>query len=190
MEGGVLFQGRWTTDGFAGGEGEGRIARSYSSPSACSPFSKPQEVIKAPSSPLIWWIDEEMFSIMLSSSLLCSIRQVLDRGFPMLLCAVASDSTLVYQKMTDGLVTPDPPSGPFQDKGRRQNRKRRQQRWGWTPQEVQEAGKDQLGASWIGFWSVQVPTTIRQRCAGDVAASPNPSSAAPGCRMWPVVPFQ
>lgn len=57
-----------------------------------------------------------------------SIRQVLDRGFPMLLCAVASDSTLVYQKMTDGLVTPDPPSGPFQDKGRRQNRKRRQQR--------------------------------------------------------------
>nr|XP_046264777.1 tRNA-splicing endonuclease subunit Sen15 isoform X1 [Scatophagus argus] len=57
-----------------------------------------------------------------------SIRQVLDRGFPMLLCAVASDSTLVYQKMTDGLVTPDPPVGPFQDVGRRLHRKRRQQR--------------------------------------------------------------
>ncbi|XP_041805763.1 tRNA-splicing endonuclease subunit Sen15 [Chelmon rostratus] len=57
-----------------------------------------------------------------------SIRHVLDRGFPMLLCAVASDSTLVYQRMTDGLVTPDPPVGPFQDVGRRQHRKRRQQR--------------------------------------------------------------
>ncbi|KAG7227143.1 hypothetical protein INR49_013941 [Caranx melampygus] len=57
-----------------------------------------------------------------------SIRHVLDRGFPMLLCAVASDSTLVYQRMTDGLVTPDPPVGPFQDLGRRQHRKRRQQR--------------------------------------------------------------
>ncbi|XP_070831089.1 tRNA-splicing endonuclease subunit Sen15 [Chaetodon trifascialis] len=57
-----------------------------------------------------------------------SIRHVLDRGFPMLLCAVGSDSTLVYQKMTDGLVTPDPPAGPFQDVGRRQHRKRRQQR--------------------------------------------------------------
>ncbi|KAM7400998.1 hypothetical protein PAMA_005277 [Pampus argenteus] len=56
-----------------------------------------------------------------------SIRRVLDRGFPMLLCAVASDSTLVYQRMTDGLVTPDPPAGPFQDVGRRQHRKRRQQ---------------------------------------------------------------
>uniref|UniRef100_UPI0037E7BDFB tRNA-splicing endonuclease subunit Sen15 n=1 Tax=Semicossyphus pulcher TaxID=241346 RepID=UPI0037E7BDFB len=56
-----------------------------------------------------------------------SIRHVLDRGFPMLLCAVASDSTLVYQRMTDGLVTPDPPVGPFQDAGRRQHRKRRQQ---------------------------------------------------------------
>lgn len=62
-------------------------------------------------------------------SLLCSIRHVLDRGFPMLLCAVASDSTLVYQRMTDGLVTPDPPVGPFQDVGRRQHRKRRQQCW-------------------------------------------------------------
>ncbi|XP_040026823.2 tRNA-splicing endonuclease subunit Sen15 [Gasterosteus aculeatus] len=55
-----------------------------------------------------------------------SIRQALDRGFPVLLCAVASDSTLVYQRMTDGLVTPDPPAGPFQDLGRRQHRKRRQ----------------------------------------------------------------
>ncbi|KAL7386866.1 hypothetical protein ABVT39_014952 [Epinephelus coioides] len=55
-----------------------------------------------------------------------SIRHVLDRGFPMLLCAVAADSTLVYQRMTDGLVTPDPPVGPFQDLGRRQHRKRRQ----------------------------------------------------------------
>ncbi|XP_062285352.1 tRNA-splicing endonuclease subunit Sen15 [Scomber scombrus] len=56
-----------------------------------------------------------------------SIRHVLDRGFPMLLCAVASDSTLVYQRMTDGLVTPEPPAGPFQDAGRRQRRKRRTQ---------------------------------------------------------------
>ncbi|XP_068604624.1 tRNA-splicing endonuclease subunit Sen15 isoform X2 [Brachionichthys hirsutus] len=57
-----------------------------------------------------------------------SIRQVLDRGSPALLCAVASDSTLVYQRMTDGLVTPDPPAGPFQDSDRRQHRKRRLQR--------------------------------------------------------------
>ncbi|CAN9503169.1 unnamed protein product [Ophioblennius macclurei] len=56
-----------------------------------------------------------------------SIRHVLDRGFPMLLCAVASDSTLVYQRLTDGLVTPDPPVGPFQDVERRQHRKRRHQ---------------------------------------------------------------
>ncbi|XP_071764142.1 tRNA-splicing endonuclease subunit Sen15 [Centroberyx gerrardi] len=56
-----------------------------------------------------------------------SIRSVLDRGSPVLLCAVASDSTLVYQRMTDGLVTPDPPAGPIQDQGRRQHRKRRQQ---------------------------------------------------------------
>lgn len=65
---------------------------------------------------------------------MCSIRLVLDRGFPMLLCAVALDSTLVYQRMTDGLVIPDPPVGPFQDMGRRQHRKRRrqqqQQSWG------------------------------------------------------------
>ncbi|KAM4551694.1 tRNA-splicing endonuclease subunit Sen15 isoform 1-T1 [Odontesthes bonariensis] len=56
-----------------------------------------------------------------------SVRCVLDRGLPMLLCAVASDSTLVYQRMTDGLVTPDPPAGPIQDVGPRQHRKRRQQ---------------------------------------------------------------
>lgn len=62
-----------------------------------------------------------------SPSLLSSIRQALDRGFALLLCAVASDSTLVYQRMTDGLVTPDPPVGPFEDVGRRQHRKRRQQ---------------------------------------------------------------
>ncbi|KAK7945810.1 hypothetical protein WMY93_001538 [Mugilogobius chulae] len=54
-----------------------------------------------------------------------TIRCVLDRGFPMLLCAVASDSTLVYQKISDGLVTPEPPVGPFQDTERRQHRKRR-----------------------------------------------------------------
>lgn len=56
-----------------------------------------------------------------------SIRAVLNRGFPVLLCAVASDSTLVYQRITDGLVTPEPPVGPFQDMGRRQHRKRRHQ---------------------------------------------------------------
>ncbi|XP_029971154.1 tRNA-splicing endonuclease subunit Sen15 [Salarias fasciatus] len=56
-----------------------------------------------------------------------SIRLALDRGFPVLLCAVASDSTLVYQRLTDGLVTPDPPAGPFQDVERRQHRKRRHQ---------------------------------------------------------------
>uniref|UniRef100_A0A3P9M8Z1 TSEN15 tRNA splicing endonuclease subunit n=1 Tax=Oryzias latipes TaxID=8090 RepID=A0A3P9M8Z1_ORYLA len=55
-----------------------------------------------------------------------SICSVLDRGFPVLLCAVASDSTLVYQRLTDGLLTPDPPVGPFQDLDRRQHRKRRQ----------------------------------------------------------------
>lgn len=56
-----------------------------------------------------------------------SIHHVLERGLPMLLCAVASDSTLVYQRLTDGLVTPDPPVGPFQDVERRQHRKRRYQ---------------------------------------------------------------
>ncbi|KAM9719040.1 tRNA-splicing endonuclease subunit Sen15 [Menidia menidia] len=57
-----------------------------------------------------------------------SIRLLLDRGFPLLLCAVASDSTLVYQRLTDGLVTPEPPAGPFQDVDHRQRRKRRMQR--------------------------------------------------------------
>lgn len=56
-----------------------------------------------------------------------SIRSVLDRGLPMLLCAVASDSTLVYQRISDGLVTPEPPVGPIQDVGQRQHRKRRHQ---------------------------------------------------------------
>ncbi|XP_057712881.1 tRNA-splicing endonuclease subunit Sen15 [Corythoichthys intestinalis] len=57
-----------------------------------------------------------------------NIRDVLERGFPMLLCAVAADSTLVYQRLSDGLVTPDPPAGPFLDVDRRQRRKRRQRR--------------------------------------------------------------
>ncbi|KAJ8278917.1 hypothetical protein COCON_G00059830 [Conger conger] len=42
----------------------------------------------------------------------------------MLLCAVASDSSLVYQKLCPGLLTPDPPVG-IEDQGRRQHRKRR-----------------------------------------------------------------
>ncbi|KAJ8277230.1 hypothetical protein GJAV_G00072870 [Gymnothorax javanicus] len=41
-----------------------------------------------------------------------------------LLCAVASDSTLVYQRLCPGLLTPDPPVG-IEDQGRRQHRKRR-----------------------------------------------------------------
>ncbi|XP_046883020.1 tRNA-splicing endonuclease subunit Sen15 [Hypomesus transpacificus] len=57
-----------------------------------------------------------------------SVRTVLGRGSPMLLCVVASDSSLVYQRMSDGLLTPDPPVG-IQDLGRRQHRKRRQQPW-------------------------------------------------------------
>ncbi|XP_017558842.1 tRNA-splicing endonuclease subunit Sen15 [Pygocentrus nattereri] len=54
------------------------------------------------------------------------LRCILDRGHPMLLCAVASDSTLVYQQLCDGLLTPEPPVG-IQDQGRRQHRKRRLQ---------------------------------------------------------------
>ncbi|XP_077065846.1 tRNA-splicing endonuclease subunit Sen15 [Siphateles boraxobius] len=54
------------------------------------------------------------------------LRTILDRGVPMLLCAVASDSSLVYQKLCDGLLTPDPPVD-IQDQGRRQHRKRRLQ---------------------------------------------------------------
>lgn len=55
-----------------------------------------------------------------------SVRSVLGRGSPVLLCVVATDSSLVYQRMSDGLLTPDPPVG-IQDQGRRQHRKRRQQ---------------------------------------------------------------
>ncbi|XP_073705632.1 tRNA-splicing endonuclease subunit Sen15 [Garra rufa] len=54
------------------------------------------------------------------------LRSVLDRGVPLLLCAVASDSSLVYQKLCDGFLTPDPPVD-IQDQGRRQHRKRRLQ---------------------------------------------------------------
>lgn len=54
------------------------------------------------------------------------LRSILDRGSPMLLCAVASDSTLVYQRLCDGFLTPDPPVD-IQDQGRRQHRKRRLQ---------------------------------------------------------------
>lgn len=46
----------------------------------------------------------------------------------MLLCAVASDSSLVYQRLCDGFLTPDPPVD-IQDQGRRQHRKRRLQTW-------------------------------------------------------------
>ncbi|XP_030630313.1 tRNA-splicing endonuclease subunit Sen15 [Chanos chanos] len=52
------------------------------------------------------------------------LRCVLNRGAATLLCAVASDSSLVYQRLCDGLLTPDPPVG-IQDQGRRQHRKRR-----------------------------------------------------------------
>ncbi|XP_028832640.1 tRNA-splicing endonuclease subunit Sen15 [Denticeps clupeoides] len=52
------------------------------------------------------------------------IRCVLRRGAAALLSVVASDSTIVYQRMCDGLLTPDPP-GSIQDQGRRQHRKRR-----------------------------------------------------------------
>ncbi|KAL2103282.1 hypothetical protein ACEWY4_000150 [Coilia grayii] len=52
------------------------------------------------------------------------VRSVLSRGDSMLLCAVASDSTLVYQRLSRGLVTPDPPVD-IKDQGRRQQRKRR-----------------------------------------------------------------
>ncbi|KAI5612550.1 tRNA-splicing endonuclease subunit Sen15 [Silurus asotus] len=54
------------------------------------------------------------------------LRCIVGRGTPMLLCAVASDSTLVYQQLSDGLVTPDPPVD-IRDLGRRQHRKRRVQ---------------------------------------------------------------
>ncbi|XP_017327423.1 tRNA-splicing endonuclease subunit Sen15 [Ictalurus punctatus] len=54
------------------------------------------------------------------------LRCILGRGTRMLLCAVASDSTLVYQRLSDGLMTPDPPVD-VRDLGRRQHRKRRLQ---------------------------------------------------------------
>ncbi|TRY97558.1 hypothetical protein DNTS_002594 [Danionella cerebrum] len=54
------------------------------------------------------------------------LRSILDKGSPLLLCAVASDSTLVYQRLCDGFVTPEPPVD-VQDQGRRQHRKRRLQ---------------------------------------------------------------
>ncbi|KAG9351268.1 hypothetical protein JZ751_025160 [Albula glossodonta] len=47
-----------------------------------------------------------------------------DSADSMLLCAVASDSSLVYQQLHPGLLTPDPPVG-IEDQGRRQHRKRR-----------------------------------------------------------------
>ncbi|KAL4608127.1 tRNA-splicing endonuclease subunit Sen15-like [Arapaima gigas] len=52
------------------------------------------------------------------------VRSVLSMGDPVLLCAVSSDSSLVYQRLCDGLLTPDPPVD-IQDQGRRQHRKRR-----------------------------------------------------------------
>ncbi|XP_046707740.1 tRNA-splicing endonuclease subunit Sen15 isoform X1 [Silurus meridionalis] len=55
------------------------------------------------------------------------LRCIVGRGTPMLLCAVASDSTLVYQQLSDGLVTPDPPVD-IRDLGRRQHRKRRKEK--------------------------------------------------------------
>ncbi|XP_051556531.1 tRNA-splicing endonuclease subunit Sen15-like isoform X1 [Myxocyprinus asiaticus] len=54
------------------------------------------------------------------------LRCILDRGAPMLLCSVASDSSLVYQRLCDGFLTPDPPVD-IKDQGRRQHRKRRLQ---------------------------------------------------------------
>lgn len=54
------------------------------------------------------------------------LRCILDKGGPVLLCAVASDSTLVYQKLCDGFLTPDPPVD-IKDQGRRQHRKRKLQ---------------------------------------------------------------
>lgn len=130
MERRVLCQELGTAAGGFGGSGKGRSKYPDCSPVACSSTSEPRQVMR------VWPTTQEFLGISslfnnlppLFSSL-CSIRQVLDRGFPMLLCAVGSDSTLVYQRMTDGLVTPDPPVGPFQDAGRRQHRKRRHQNW-------------------------------------------------------------
>lgn len=128
VERGVLCQESRAAADFAGREGERRSTHADGSSTACSPISEPQKVTRhRGSSPAYCPVLLSVSTLIPSqrvSSLLCSIRHVLDRGFPMLLCAVASDSTLVYQRMTDGLVTPDPPAGPFQDLGRRQHRKR------------------------------------------------------------------
>ncbi|XP_016320038.1 tRNA-splicing endonuclease subunit Sen15-like [Sinocyclocheilus anshuiensis] len=62
----------------------------------------------------------------ISKQLLGPLWSILDRGAPMLLCAVASDSSLVYQRLCEGFLTPDPPVD-IQDQGRRQHRKRRLQ---------------------------------------------------------------
>lgn len=132
MERRVLCQELGTAAGGFGGSGKGRSKYPDCSPVACSSTSEPRQVMR------VWPTTREFqgISSLFNNPLLpplfsplCSIRQVLDRGFPMLLCAVGSDSTLVYQRMTDGLVTPDPPVGPFQDAGRRQHRKRRHQNW-------------------------------------------------------------
>lgn len=62
----------------------------------------------------------------LKTVLSLSLRCIVARGAVLLLCAVASDSTLVYQRLSDGLMTPDPPVD-IKDLGRRQHRKRRLQ---------------------------------------------------------------
>ncbi|XP_077471375.1 tRNA-splicing endonuclease subunit Sen15 [Stigmatopora argus] len=54
-----------------------------------------------------------------------NLREVLERGFPTLLCAVAADSTLVYQRLNDGPLSPEPPVGPFRDARRTEGRKRK-----------------------------------------------------------------
>lgn len=46
VERGVLCQECWTWGCFAGGQREGRITYSHNSPTACSPISEPQKVIK------------------------------------------------------------------------------------------------------------------------------------------------
>lgn len=153
---GDLCKECWTKACFAGREREGRGAGADNSSTACLSIAKPQEV-KCPGREQRSQIgchyfsqsDLHIYRHKLSTSLLShtltfhihpssplsllsSIRLVLDRGYPMLLCAVASDSTLVYQRMTDGLVTPDPPVGPFEDMGRRQHRKRRREQQSWS----------------------------------------------------------
>ncbi|XP_077581188.1 tRNA-splicing endonuclease subunit Sen15 [Stigmatopora nigra] len=54
------------------------------------------------------------------------LREVLERGFPTLLCAVAADSTLVYQRLNDGPLSPEPPAADaFRDARRTGGRKRK-----------------------------------------------------------------